>query len=458
MLARFRLIYALLFAVGTLAVFTGGRLAFKEATSPWAVSSLYGWDSSFYYFWLRSVVLDGDIDFENEVLLCDSLPEEDRDLAINGLGRTDTGLVRNQYPVGWAVFYLPWFALGHGAALLGDALGAEVRTDGFGKVYESALLFGSGVFAAASLWFTLQLLLRFFDKEIAWASLVLVWASSFLIFYQLRQYGMAHGLAYLCVSSAFYWAFAIRDTPTLRRGWVMLGASVGLLAITRSQAVLYLIFPALVVLEVLWRRRAQGALGALCLLVVAFPVALQLFAWKKLYGTWLVYTYQGAEFNWSNPEWYRALFDANHGLFYWHPIFVIGLVGLIVFSFSTRVSWAWSWFVTIGLVYVVNASWSCWWFGYSFGSRAYEGVTLFAFLGVGALLQEGRSLTGFRFFKPCLYVALCGLSLWNIGILGAVQYPWITGISLEGAESYRDLALAIVDMWFRGASLDLGSR
>ncbi len=438
----------LLALLASLAVFAGSRLTVREIANPEASSTLFGWDTAFYHMWLRSTLMDGDVDFENDIQICDTLTEEDRGLALQGIPRTATGMVPNKYPIGWAAFHAPWFALGHGTALGADALGFEVRTDGFGSVYEAWLYFGSVFYAGVSLWLTWLLLRRFFGERIAWESLVLVWASSFLVFYQLRQYGMAHGLTYLCMVSAYFWSFAIRDFPPLGRNWALLGLSVGMLMVTRYQAGVYLLFPAAVALCELLTRRAGFRQAFCCVAAMAVPIALQLAAWKLLFGSWLVYTYQGEGFNWESPEWYRSLFDANHGLFYWHPVFLVGLLSCLVFIFSGRERLSWVWLLSMGLTYAVNAAWHCWWFGFSFGNRAYEGVTFFVFLGVGSLLAALEAAPWGRVPKLLLYGVLGAFAFWNIGVLEVIQYPWATEISLEGAESYGDLAHAIWDHLF----------
>ena len=89
-------------------------------------SSMWGWDTSFYYFWLRSVVLDGDVDFENDIQLADTIPTGQKRFARVELPRTKKDLIPNKYPVGWAVFHLPWFGLGHGSSLLLEKAGVEV--------------------------------------------------------------------------------------------------------------------------------------------------------------------------------------------------------------------------------------------------------------------------------------------------------------------------------------------
>ncbi len=409
-------------------------------------SSMWGWDTSFYYFWLRSVALDQDVDFSNDIQLADTIPDDQKRFADSGLSRTENGLVPNKYPIGWAVFHAPWFALGHGTSLLLDKAGFEVRTDGYGKVYERFLYFGSLVYAVLGCWMTYLLMRRFFEWEVSLIGLLVAWLSGLLIYYQLSQYAMAHGLTYLCLVSCFYWSLAIREMPPLKRNWLMLGVSVGMLLITRYQAGVYLLFPFLIaVVEILTRRTTIRATGV-CVLAIVGIVFFQLLAWKLLYGSWLVYSYSGEGFRWSDPEFGKTLFDPYHGLFYWHPIFLVGLVGLVGFVVWRRDWLAWAMPISVLAMTYVNAAWETWWFGASFGGRAYEGVTLFVCLGLGWLLWSSELWNSF--LRWSLRGVLLLLVVWNLGVLDVCVRNWQTGISLEAPVTYGEFWQAIRDLWF----------
>ncbi|MDQ8180914.1 hypothetical protein [Pelagicoccus sp. SDUM812005] len=409
-------------------------------------SSLWGWDTSFYYYWLRSAALDQDVDFENDIQLSDTIPDGQKRFARVNLPRTEQGLIPNKYPVGWALFHAPWFAMGHGTSLLLEKAGAEVRTDGFGKVYERFLYAGSLFYAALGLWLTHLVLRRFFEWEVSILGLLSAWLAGCLIYYQLNQYAMAHSLTYLCLVSCFYWALAIREMPPLKRNWLMLGVSVGMLLITRYQAGVYLLFPFLIaVVEILTRRTTVRAV-CVCVAAMAAVVSLQLLAWKLLYGSWLVYSYSGEGFLWGAPKVWKSLFDPFHGLIYWHPVFAVGLVGLLGFVASRRDWVAWAMPLSVaGMVYV-NAAWETWWFGAAFGGRAYEGVTLFVCLGVCWLLKvmEKANVA----LRWGLNAVLLLLAVWNVGVLDVCVRGWKTGISLEAPVRYGEFWQAIVELWF----------
>lgn len=436
----------LLIALTLYGAWAGSGAVFHSLKDEKPASSLYGWDTSFYYFWLRSLALDGDVDFENDIHLSDTMPGQQKRFALQGLARTPTGKVANKYPVGWALFHAPWFGLGHGTSLMLEKFEIDVRTDGYGKVYERFVYAGSVVYALLGLWLTYLLLRRFFEWELSLLGLLAVWSSGFLIYYQLNQYAMSHNLTYLCVVSSFYWSLAIREMPPLKRNWFMLGLSVGLLLITRYQGGVYLIFPFMVCAVEVFSRRATLKAAAVCLATIVVIVSIQLFAWKSLYGSWLVYSYQGEGFLWKEPAVWQSLFDPFHGLMYWHPVFLLGFVGLIGFS-VWRKDWL-GWFIPLSFVAMVyvNSAWETWWFGASFGGRAYEGASLFVCFGVGWLIWISQRSGVFATWG--LRIVLLCLVVWNIGVLEVSVFNWKTGLSMEEPLRYSDFWEAMRHYYF----------
>jgi hypothetical protein len=143
------------------------------------------------------------------------------------------------------------------------------------------------------------------------------------------------------------------------------------------------------------------------------PLGLQLFAWKAVYGDFLVFSYghEGEYFNWSRPAIWQVLFSPNHGLFYWHPLFLVGLGGFVVFALREQSKYL-LFLLSIILTAYVNAAWHVWWLGSSFGQRNFE-CTLLA-MAIGMCYLLGR-VNNDRF----LHIACIGMSLlmfWNINL------------------------------------------
>ncbi|MBI2270847.1 MAG: hypothetical protein HYU69_10905 [Bacteroidetes bacterium] len=102
-------------------------------------------------------------------------------------------------------------------------------------------------------------------------------------------------------------------------------------------------------------------------------------------GHFFVDAYRHEHFNWLNPEFINILFSYKKGLFVYTPITLLSLTGLFHLFKQNR----YQLFTFLGffilLTYVLS-SWWCWYYGGSFGLRAYvEFYALFAILMTTAL-------------------------------------------------------------------------
>lgn len=360
---------------------------------------LQGWDDSYYYFWLPSVVLDHDLDFTNQVAQSRTMNADMREAAL-AAPRLPSGLPANKYPPGWAIGSLPFFLVAHAFAPAG-ATGFEPR-------YLLAVWLGQWLYAAGGLWLAAKILARYFNKDLAACSVLVVWLASPLVYYQTARLSMSHSQVFALAMAVFWLALRLRDDPARSRDWALLGFCSALLVVTRNVAVVYLALPAWVVLRKL---RAPRALFWLALGVLP-PLAAQLLAWKILYGSWFAYSYGGERFDFAALHLREILFSARHGWFYWHPLLLVGLAGFF--------PWAWrrpegrAWIVSLLLIVALSAAWPTWWLGSSFGFRGLEVPVFFAMLGVAV---AGRRFAVYPNFRVTGAVLAALLVAWNLMLL-----------------------------------------
>ena len=220
-----------------------------------------------------------------------------------------------------------------------------------------------------------------------------------LLYYQSSNLSMAHSLVFALVATNCYFTWKLWSGPSSKvlSTLIMVFATSGLLVVTRYQTAAYLLFPIIATLRFLCIHREEAMKPAMIALPFALvPVALQLMAWKTIYGSFLLFTYgeEGEGFIWNDPAWMKVLFSSNHGLFYWHPILFLGLLFFAIWVIR-KSPIGLVWIVSILLTYIVNAAWWCWWLASSFGQRNFEATVLFAMLGMAylfALLENRKQL------------------------------------------------------------------
>ncbi|MBE9492294.1 MAG: glycosyltransferase family 39 protein [Bacteroidetes bacterium] len=407
-------------------------------------SAITGWDGSFHYFWLRSVLVDGDVDFRNDLEYCNTMPVEVKENA-RKLELTKTGLMPNKYPLGWAVLSVPWFYIGDLLTIVANTFGRSLERDGYSLYYQLSITFGHYLYSFLSLYISFLILRRFFNRKVSILAILLVWLASALYYYQVGQPNMTHHLTYLLVVTGYYLTFKLKDNPERLICWAALGFCAGLLVITRYQAVVYLLFPVIIVIKLLRINKVAYITGFVTLFLAAFiAIFPQLLAWKLLYGEWIVYTYNGETFNWLAPGIGKVLFSPFHGWFYWHPVMLLGMTGLIVFSVRQKKLEYFFWIVIVFLMIYINASWHAWWFGASFGARAFGGCTIFVMIGIAQLLTSAKEKV---YLRNLLLLVLSFLVIWNMNLLYLFKYQDKTKIRMNKPLTYKEIVTKSISFY-----------
>ncbi|HYP17131.1 MAG TPA: hypothetical protein VEQ65_07955 [Opitutus sp.] len=392
-------------------------------------SMLQGWDDSFYYFWLPSVVIDGDVDFANQLAQADSVQPSAREDAL-AMPRTDTGLVANKYPPGWALGSLPFFLVAHVIAPAGAT--------GFEPVYLVAVWLGQLVYAVVGLWLCVQLVRRYVSGEAAVTAVLVVWLASPLVYYQSARLSMSHSQVFVLAVALFWVALRIAEGDTRYRTWGLWGFVAAMLVVTRNVAVVYLAMPALVVSS----RIRLKSLGALVLGAMG-PLAVQVIAWRALYGSWLTYSYGGERFDFSQLHLAKILFSPLHGWFYWHPLLLPAIAAFTVWAVRSGAGRAW--LVSLAAILWLNAAWPTWWLGSSFGYRGLEVPVFFAMIGLAKLFAASHT-------KPVLrrgLVAVASVAVaWNLALFALFLTQ---RIPRQEPVTYGDTARAL-GRWLAGDS------
>lgn len=377
---------------------------------PWR-SALRGYDNTFNYLWLRSLMVDGDWDFANDLNEANTLAEQSLEHA-RALPPTAIGRVPNKYGIGWSLLSVPGYILADVVVRTGNGVGVwSLPRDGFNPVYQVALQ----LWHVALAWLALVLARRVLTTWIAepWATVgvVTVWLGSPLLYYQTSNIAMTHNAAFFAITVAAFGLVRGVAQPTAWWPWILAGAGFGLAAITRYQT---LVFGLLAVWALVERLRQFGwrggwMVGAMVAGFVPF-IALQCFAWHVVYGRWLVFSYGVEEerFNWLEPAFASNLFSPWHGLFYWHPLLFIAMAGLAWAAFARRGVML-AWFGSALATIYVNAAWWCWWFAGSFGNRAFDAALLALMAGQSWLFARAN-----RLGRRILAVACGFLIVWNL--------------------------------------------
>jgi hypothetical protein len=382
---------------------------------PRADGQLIGSDGVGYYVYARSLAIDHDLDFTNEYVYYER--------AFRAPELTPLGRPGNKYAIGPAILWMPFFLVAHALALLGQALGLGIAADGYGYLYQAAISVGSITYGALGFAMAYACARRMFSSGVALVAVGLLWFAGNAIYYMVFEPSMSHMVALFSVAALLtIWFLRFRgaDEPNLL--WAaLLGVAGGLVLLVRLQDAPFLVLPYSYLLARLlnaWRagdaRQARrwllaGLLVGACAVLV---FALQLVIWRRLYGTWLTSPYTSDHdppFYWLQPQVGGVLFSTFHGLFTWHPVYLLALAGLTMVG-QRDLGLALGLLALLAIEVYIVAAWWAWWQGDSFGGRMFLSATWIWVLGLAGLVERLWSRARLR--GPMLVVALL-LLLWN---------------------------------------------
>jgi hypothetical protein len=409
---------------------------------------LIGSDGVGYYVYVRSLVIDHDLDFRDEYAYYQR--------AFKMPGPTPIGRAGNKYAVGPALLWMPFFLAAHAIALLGHALGLGIAADGYGYLYQAAISVGSIVYGALGFAMAYSCAGRMFSRAAALAAVGLLWFAGNAIYYMVFEPSMSHMVSLFSVAallSLWFLRFRGVEDPALGQA-ALLGAAGGLVLLVRLQDAPFLLLPYgyllarfIGALRAGDGRRARlwlwsGLLAAVCTVLVFLP---QMIAWQRLYGNWLTSPYtddHNPAFYWLQPQIGAVLFSTFHGLFVWHPVYLLALIGLaIVGQRDRRLALTLAALLAIE-VYII-AAWWAWWQGDSFGGRMFLSATWIWALGLAGLIEwlwARRRLRGAALAVGALLLAWNGLALmqyrlgfvpmsapltWEQMTIERVKVPWM---------------------------------
>ncbi len=388
-------------------------------------------DGHGYYAYLPSLVIDRDLDLENQFRHGDPLFRElyfDEAGRVRASMRSATGRVVNQWAVGPALLWLPFFLAAHALVGVLHLASVAVPADGYAAPYRWFCAAGTALYGWLAVLIGYSVAERYVGPRAAFVAALSVWWASSLPVYMYFLPFHVHALAAFAVALFLgYWLRARRFGWALGR-WAAWGAMAGLMI-----DVYYLNglvgLAALVELtgrdvrgEAVSLRRRLAAAGAFAggLLAALTP---HFVVKALLHGSPFVTGYRD-QFFWTTPRLWQVGFAAEHGLFVWTPVVLAAVagLGLLVRRDPRR---AGTLVAGFALFYYAVASFQNWHGQSSFGNRFFVSWTAAFVLGTAAIVARVEAGAGARSWRPrFVRLAALALAVWNAGFI----FQWGTDI------------------------------
>jgi glycosyltransferase involved in cell wall biosynthesis len=291
--------------------------------------------------------------------------------------------------MGLSFLYLPFFAVGHAAALI---TGADAG--GYSGPYKIALLLSGVFYLALGLFFLSKLLLEFFSDRITAMVIAGFAFGTNLFWYSTTEAPMPHVYGFALIACFFWNTVKWHERPSFKRS-VLIGVIAGLITLIRpTNIIIVLVFILYNVrYNIKWkdkylifRANYRYLLLMLCLAILVWLP--QMLYWKAMTGHLLFFSYtENERFFFNNPQIINGLFSFRKGLLLYTPLMILAFAGI---WYLWRLKSPFALAITIFLpvnVYIIY-SWWCWWYGGGFGSRPFIDSYALMALPVAALLQS----------------------------------------------------------------------
>lgn len=123
-------------------------------------------------------------------------------------------------------------------------------------------------------------------------------------------------------------------------------------------------------------------------LIIAAVFSIQSMLWFLQTGEFLIYSYQGEGFNFLKPHFFDILFSFQKGLFVYTPVMLLALFSLIWLVYRRKYYMALTWLAFFLILTYILSSWHSWYFGASYGLRAYIDFYTIFFIPVAIFFNE----------------------------------------------------------------------
>ncbi|MGE4288829.1 MAG: hypothetical protein AB7E36_09080 [Salinivirgaceae bacterium] len=284
----------------------------------------------------------------------------------------ENGKIYNMTFVGNAIMLLPGFLIASITSFI-----FNLPIDGYNSIFQVSISINSMIFSLLGLYFVGLFLKR---KGFTFQTIILVltgfYFGSNLYYYSLYEPAMTHQYLFFLISLFFLKLDSYIAQPR-KILFVLLSGIYGLIVLIRpANGILIFFIPFFFknqnsfknfIKHNLSNLIKSGFIGSLVILGI---LSIQLIVWKIDTDNWVVYGYGDKGFNFLSPKMLQILFSYKKGLFIYTPITFISLFGFYYMFKQSKYKSYVLFLIFIFVTYILSSWWS-WYYGGSYGLRAY---------------------------------------------------------------------------------------
>jgi hypothetical protein len=394
---------------------------------PLVTTRIYASDEVQYFAYLRSLWFDHDVSFENEYQhFYDSGVTHFDGFHETFLERqTETGRRITFATIGSALLWSPFYGVADAIVHVRRWAGGTVEADGYSLPYVAAVAYGSAIYGWLALVLSMLIVRRVLatptDSVVPLAAACAIWIGTPLFFYMYIAPPMSHACSAFVVATFVLTWLHVRGRWSVT-GLIALGALTALMVMVREQDGLLAIGPAIDWTLDAWHARgserlamlARTAAGAAAFGVTYLP---QLAAYEVINGYPGPSRIVAHKMTWTSPHALGVVLSPEHGLFFWTPLLLISLAGLIWLAMrrANQRLGVCLLVMLVSQIYIAGAVES-WTVAGAFGQRRFVGLSALFIMGLAVVLAR-VAVAAPRVVRVVAAAAVVVGVWWNLGLM-----------------------------------------
>ncbi len=349
-------------------LFAGGIFMLTKSGHQWKESHTISYDVANYYVFLPAVFIKHDLLLNFADKNKDSADYFAKKLYIN---TSPIGKKFTKMTIGMSIMYAPFFFTAHIIAGV-----FNYPQDGTSPPYQVLLNLAGLIYGFIGLLFLRKVLLHYFPEKVTAFTLVCIGAGTNLTYYTTFESAMSHAFSF-CLFAVFFWLVIQWFSRPKFKFALLTGVCLTLIILVRATNGIIILLPLFYGITDLKTFRLKllflksQLLNIIITGVICFLIMLpQFLYWHLVSGHYLFYAYGQESFFFKHPHFMDGLFGYRKGLFVYTPMVFLMVAGIIFVARRLP-----QYLLALILFLFANTwiilSWWCWWYGGSFGLRAF---------------------------------------------------------------------------------------
>jgi hypothetical protein len=329
------------------------------------------WDVLGYYMCLPATFIHHDPLLKDISWLKEINQQQELTGTLYQVSTNDTGEPIYVFLFGMALFYLPFFFLGHSLAGFG---GYEMN--GFSMPYQYALVIGGIIYTIIGLIYLRKILRHFFSEQIATiVILIVVFGTNYTHHLTLKNLETVN-ILFMLVSIIIWNTIKWHEQQKLKN-LLTIGISITLMFLVKPSEVFVFLIP------LLWKVSSFETLKSKAILLLAniksvlitifvcgLLIVPQLIYWKISTGHFVYDSYKnpGVGLDFFSPHIVEVLFSYRKGWFIYTPIMLFAVVGFY-FLFKNNKPLFLPILIYVSVSFYIISCWTYWYYGAAYSCR-----------------------------------------------------------------------------------------